>query len=88
MKPTVGSNPAARVIGMMGGLTKLARAIDAPVTTVQAWKTRGEIPQRYWGGIFEAAKATSIDLKIEDFVDLPEAEEPAEQGETERDARG
>lgn len=73
MKPTEGSNPAARVIGMMGGLTKLARAIDAPVTTVQAWKMRGEIPQRYWAGIFEAARAASIDLKIENFVDLPEA---------------
>jgi hypothetical protein len=66
--------PAERVIDTFGGLTPLARALGFPVSTVQGWKERGEIPQRHWLPIMNVAKEAGISLKLEDFLEPITAE--------------
>lgn len=60
--------PAEHVIDKFGGLTKLARALDCAVSTVQGWKERGRIPQEHWLTIITVGKTVDIDLSFEDFV--------------------
>lgn len=68
--------PSEFVIERIGGLTKTARLLSTdeksfPITTVQGWKDRGEIPQKHWKALIEAAKDAGITLTISDFVDVP-----------------
>lgn len=56
------------MIDSFGGLTKMARAIDCPVSTVQGWKERGKIPQDRWLPIIEAGRPSDIELTFDDFV--------------------
>lgn len=64
---------AEKVIGRFGGLTATARALAAqgngvPVTTVQGWKTRGRIPERYWSSLIDAAARVGVALSGADFI--------------------
>ncbi len=59
---------AGRIIAAFGGLSALARAIGAPVSTVQGWKDRGAIPGQRHGEIIAAAGNLSIALAAADFV--------------------
>lgn len=49
------------VIEAFGGYAKLASALDCPPGTTSAWKTRGNIPVRYWSKIVEKAAELGID---------------------------
>lgn len=61
-------NPAEHVVEKFGGLTKLARGLEFPVSTVQGWKERGKIPQDHWLPIMNLAKVEGIHLALEEFV--------------------
>lgn len=56
------------VIGKFGGLAGTAKAIGKPVTTVQGWRDRGQIPQKHWKAIIAAAKARERLLTVDDFL--------------------
>ena len=45
-----------------GGVTRLAEAIDAPITTVHSWLTRGRIPAWRQAAIMAAARRKRIKL--------------------------
>ena len=60
---------AGRIIAAFGGLSALARAIGAPISTVQGWKDRGTVPGRRHGEIIAAAGNLDIALAAADFVD-------------------
>ena len=71
-RPTNGDTmkiPAAHfVIMKFGGLSKTARALDLPVTTVQGWKDRKVIPTDHWFKVIAALKAIDVDFSVEDFL--------------------
>lgn len=59
---------AEYIISKFGGINAMARCLSRPPTTVQGWKERGSIPERWWRGILTAAVDAEIDLKPEDFA--------------------
>lgn len=61
-------SPAQYVIEKIGGLTKTARALSIPVTTVQGWKERGRVPQEHWTNLIAAAHDEGKKLQLEDFL--------------------
>jgi hypothetical protein len=69
--------PAEHVIDKFGGLTKLARALECAVSTVQGWKERGRIPQEHWLPIITVGKAQDIELCLQDFLPAPASEDAA-----------
>ena len=52
----------SRVIKAFGGQTKLADALNVPVTTVDAWRASGTIPSWRIEAIREAARRRGIRL--------------------------
>lgn len=56
------------VIAKFGGLAGTAKAIGKPVTTVQGWRVRGQIPQEHWRKLIDAAKARDKLITLEDFL--------------------
>lgn len=59
-----------RIIGVFGGLTKLANALGHKnVTTVQGWKARGFVPARQQPLVLEAARKAGVLLAPEDFFE-------------------
>ncbi|MBB3144896.1 hypothetical protein FHS21_001297 [Phyllobacterium trifolii] len=69
--------PAEYVIGKFGGLTKTARALGVPISTVQGWKERGKVPQEHWLPLIEAAGKNGDALEVTDF--LKDHEEPSSE---------
>ena len=65
---TAEPGPAAKVLETFGGLTKTARALNKPVTTVQGWKDRGQVPPEHWREIIAVAEANGKTLTLDDFV--------------------
>lgn len=60
---------ANRIIKAFGGIRPMARKTGHPVSTVQSWGVKGEIPDRHKAAIWEAAMADEgIDLMPEDFL--------------------
>lgn len=70
---------AAFVIAKFGGLTGTARAIKRPVTTVQGWKDRGQIPQAHWNEIIAAAEARGENIDLTDFLKRHPTPQPEAQ---------
>lgn len=71
------NSPASLIIDKLGGLTKTARLLsnggnDFAVSTVQGWKERGYIPQRYWASLIKEAKEGGVELTVEMFIGLKE----------------
>jgi hypothetical protein len=60
--------PAEFVIAKFGGLTATAKAIGKPITTVQGWKERGQVPQAHWLELIAAAKDTGETIDLADFL--------------------
>jgi hypothetical protein len=54
--------PVDAVIERFGGIRPMASKLDVPVTTVQGWKERGQIPERRWPEIEAAAVRHGVSL--------------------------
>lgn len=67
-------SPAEYVIAKFGGLTATAKALGRPVTTVQGWKDRGQIPQSYWTQLMGIAGDRQIGIEVSDFLNRHPAE--------------
>jgi hypothetical protein len=64
------SKPIDTIIDRFGGVTKLARALSLPVTTVHSWKRRGCIPSGHQGAILAAARANEVAIGPADFFEV------------------
>lgn len=68
MESETSISPAEYVIAKFGGLTATAKAIGRPVTTVQGWKDRGQIPQSYWTQLLGVGVDRGLQLEVSDFL--------------------
>lgn len=59
------SNIAEDVIKAFGGLTRAAKAIGAPISTVQSWQETGRIPAWRRAQIIAAAERAKVALPIQ-----------------------
>jgi hypothetical protein len=59
--------PASRTIHRFGGITRCARALSRPKSTVQRWNDSGFIHPDYYPAILEAAVAAGVRLDARDF---------------------
>lgn len=83
--------PAATIIGALGGLSVVAKAAGVSVVTAQRWRfpvsnggTGGFIPRKHHAVLIELAKERGIDLTVAAFVDaaqLPELPAAADEEE-------
>lgn len=69
-------SPAETIIEALGGLTKTARLLSSgekkfPISTVQGWKDRKNIPQKYWLPLIKAAKPAGVELEPLMFLEAP-----------------
>lgn len=62
-------SPASYVIGKLGGLTRTADELNLAVSTVQGWKKRGSVPQKYWVMMIHAGKDRGVELALTDFLE-------------------
>jgi len=66
------SQVAQKIISKCGGASALAELLDYPRSTVNNWINRtGGIPAKQQSVILAAAIKNGIDLKPEDFFQLP-----------------
>lgn len=70
--------PAASIIRKLGGEAAAASLVGATYTAPYRWQTSrikggtgGLIPQRYHRMLLDHARATGIDLRAEDFLEIP-----------------
>lgn len=73
---------ADAVIERFGGIRPMAAKLGIPVTTVQGWKKRGQIPENRRADILDAAARHAVALS-EAELDAAMAPEPAGVGEAE-----
>lgn len=71
--------PVDAVIERFGGIRPMASKLDVPVTTVQGWKERGQIPERRWPEIEAAAARHGVSLAPGDFPAAASAPQAGEQ---------
>ncbi len=70
--------PVDAVIERFGGIRPMASKLDVPVTTVQGWKERGQIPERRWPEIEAAAARHGVSLaSLEGVTSASPWSEPA-----------
>lgn len=67
---------AEQVVAAFGGIRPMAARLGVAATTIQGWKSRGNIPQNRREAVLEAAKADGIDLSAP--VDAPIDDAPEE----------
>lgn len=53
---------AADIIKAFGGVTKAAKAMGVPITTLYSWKTRGSIPDWRYDAIMKAARNRRVKI--------------------------
>lgn len=68
--------PVDVVIERFGGIRPMASKLDVPVTTVQGWKERGQIPERRWPEVEAAAGRHGVSLAATDGAASSSAESP------------
>ncbi|GLV28167.1 hypothetical protein TomTYG75_06910 [Sphingobium sp. TomTYG75] len=56
------ANTIKSIFEQIGGATKVARLLDAPVTTVWAWQRAGRIPPSRLAHLRLAAKANGLEV--------------------------
>lgn len=59
----LGATPAEQVIALFGGIRPMAAKLAVPVTTVQGWKKRGQIPPNRHESITTAAASLGLALE-------------------------
>lgn len=69
-------NECKRIISSFGGLVKMSKVIDVPVSTIQYWGVTNKIPSWREGIIQEKAKTLGINL-ANDNTDHPD--DPADK---------
>lgn len=62
-----GMSYVSRIIEAFGGVRPMARAISRPTSTVQSWKDRASIPDRYKPDVLSKAREAGIDIEAADF---------------------
>ncbi len=72
-------NSAQKVISKFGGQGTLASLLGKTPSTVQYWAKTGVIPARWQGQILTLAREKGIELYPGDFVEAPDAGQPAEE---------
>lgn len=60
-------NVAEKIIHKFGGVRAMARALNAPPTTIQSWKKSGLIPAKKQETVLASAHSMQIDLSPADF---------------------
>jgi hypothetical protein len=73
---------AHHIIELFGGTRPMARVMDLPPTTVQAWKRSGYIPARKQADVLDAAEREGIPLTPADLI----ANHPTDEAQS--DERG
>lgn len=71
--PATQADAIAAIIERFGGIRPMAKKLNAPVSTVQAWKERSHIPENRLDEIRAAAKQHGIDLDEAELVKAAEA---------------
>lgn len=74
------TSPAEYVISLFGGLSGTARVLGLTASTVQGWKERGSIPQKYWKELIAAAALADRPLVVSDFLNEHPAPKEANHG--------
>src|SRR5437867_13278717 len=64
-------NSAQRVIDKFGGQSNLAVLLGKTQSTIQYWAKAGVIPARWHGKLISLAKENGINLRLEDFIEIP-----------------
>lgn len=59
--------PACAIIEKFGGTRRAAAALGRPPSTVQSWKEAGLIPAKHQSIVLQAARASGVDIRPEDF---------------------
>jgi ribonuclease BN (tRNA processing enzyme) len=62
------SSPAAKILGIFGGASRLARLLGMPASTVGHWKTTGLIPCQHQAPILSLARSRGLLLTADDFI--------------------
>ena len=62
--------PSKRIIDLFGGVRAVAKKLNKPVSTVGYWNDSG-IPAKHHDLFFDLAKAENVELRREDFFDVP-----------------
>jgi len=68
---------AEQVVAAFGGIRPMATRLGVAATTIQGWKSRGNIPQNRREVVLEAATANGIDLSAAVHVPIDDAPEDA-----------
>ena len=66
----------SEIILALGGLTRVARHFDCPVTTVQKWRDSGRIPPERWLSLIEMASSLGRDDITSDLLVRLHAPQP------------
>lgn len=79
-KKSPGLEPASSIIRKLGGIAKITELTGAAYTAPYRWQaprkkggTGGLIPQRYHRLLLDHARASGIDLRAEDFLEVESA---------------
>jgi len=66
-----------QIMQQLGGFTKVANAIKAPVTTVHSWKRANFIPEWRHAALLALAKKNRVPLSAADFPPPPPRKDKA-----------
>ena len=55
---------AKSIVAAFGGVRPMASRLNIAVTTIQGWKSRGNIPKNRRRAVLEAAQADGLDLTV------------------------
>lgn len=73
---------AETVISVFGGVRPMASRLSIPATTIQGWKSRGNIPEDRRQAILEAALADNLELSTPQIIGGPKEESPVADAAT------
>lgn len=59
------------IIDDMGGTTEIAGLLDVTTAVVCMWRTRGDIPRRYWQAIIDLSHGRITSARLAGTEDWP-----------------
>ena len=66
--PNLAMSPAAKILDLFGGASRLARLLSLPTSTVSYWKSSGLIPTQHQASILALAQSQRLHLTADDFI--------------------